>query len=224
MTRPVGALLAGGLSRRMGGGDKALARLAGEALIGHVIRRAAPQVARLAVNANGDPARFAEFGLPVVADGVPGRPGPLAGVLAAMEWAARETPGALLVATFPADSPFVPMNLVAGLERALGPGRPLARASSAGRAHPVAGLWPVALRGDLRRALVEDGVRKVDEWTARHGVAEVEFPVLETGSAPGFRGRRIDPFFNVNRAEDLAQANALLAAGFPARTDAAADS
>ena len=211
MTRPVGAVLAGGLSRRMGGGEKALARLAGEALIGHVIRRAAPQVARLVVNANGDPARFAEFGLPVVADGVPGRPGPLAGVLAAMEWAARRAPDARLVATFPADSPFVPTDLVARLERALGPGRPLARASSAGRAHPVAGLWPVALRGDLRRALVEDGVRKVDEWTARHGVAEVEFPSPDTDPV---HGCRIDPFFNVNRAEDLERANALLAAGF----------
>ena len=201
MMRPVGAVLAGGLSRRMGGGDKALAALAGEALLAHVIRRARPQVARLVLNANGDAARFAEFGLPVVADGVPGRAGPLAGVLAAMEWAARRAPETALVATFPADSPFVPADFVERLRAALGPGRPLARATSAGRVHPVAGLWPVALRGDLRRALVEDGVRKVDEWTARHGVADVEFPAAGA-----------DPFFNVNRPEDLARAEALLAA------------
>ena len=199
--RAVGVVLAGGRARRMGGGDKCLRPLAGRPLIAHVIARARPQVARLMVNANGDPARFAAFGLPVAGDGVPGRPGPLAGVLAGLEWAAEHAPGVPLVATFPGDSPFVPEDLVEKLERAAGPGRPLACAASGGRAHPVAALWPVALRGDLRRALVEDGVRKVDAWTARHGVAAVDFP----SNGP------VDPFFNVNRPEDLARAERLLA-------------
>ena len=199
--RAVGVVLAGGRARRMGGGDKCLRPLAGRPLIAHVIARARPQVARLMVNANGDPARFAAFGLPVAGDGVPGRPGPLAGVLAGLDWAAEHAPGVPLVATFPGDSPFVPEDLVEKLERAAGPGRPLACAASGGRAHPVAALWPVALRGDLRRALVEDGVRKVDAWTARHGVAAVDFP----SNGP------VDPFFNVNRPEDLARAERLLA-------------
>ena len=199
--RIVGVVLAGGLSRRMGGGDKCFRALAGEPLIARVIRRAAPGTARLVINANGDPARFAGFGLPVVPDGIAGRPGPLAGALAGMDWAARHVPDASFVATFPADSPFIPGDLAARLARATGAGRPLARAVSGGRAHPVAALWPVALRGDLRRALVEDGVRKVDAWTARHGVADVEFP---------FAGG-VDPFFNVNRPEDLARAEELFA-------------
>lgn len=199
--RPVGVLLAGGRSRRMGGGDKCLLPLAGRPLLAHVVARAAPQVSLLAINANGDPARFARWRLPVVRDGVAGRPGPLAGVLAGMEWAAAHAPGATHVATFAADTPFLPRDTVARLARALGPGRPLACAASGGRAHPVFGLWAVALRADLRRALEDEGVRKVDAWTARHGVARVDFP-----SADG------DPFFNVNTPDDLARAEELAAA------------
>ena len=202
----MGVVLAGGRARRMGGGDKWLLPLGGRPILDRVLRRALPQVAQLVVNANGDPARVAAGGaggLPVVADGVPGRAGPLAGVLAGMEWAAAHAPDISLVATFAADSPFFPLDLVKRLERALGPDRPLARAASGGRAHPVFGLWPVALRRDLRRALERDGVRKVDAWTARHGVAEVDFP---------FAGP-VDPFFNVNAPDDLARAEEFFAAG-----------
>lgn len=198
---PVGVLLAGGAARRMGGGDKCLLPLGGRPMLAHVAARAAPQVSRLVLNANGDPARFASFGLPVAPDGVEGRPGPLAGVLAGLDWAAAHAPECALAATFAADTPFFPEDLVARLLRARRPGAPLARAASGGRAHPVFGLWPVALRGDLRRALTEEGVRKVDIWTARHGVADAAFPA-----------GRLDPFFNVNRPEDLARAEALLAA------------
>ncbi len=198
--RPVGVVLAGGRARRMGGGDKCLLSLAGRPLLDHVVARAAPQVIRLVINANGDPLRFAAWSLPVVEDGVAGRPGPLAGVLAGLDWAAAHAPDAALVATFAADSPFIPGDLVARLESGLTGGLPLARASSGGRAHPVFGLWPVALRGDLRRALVVGGIRKVDAWTARHGAAEIDFPI-----------GRIDPFFNVNRPEDLARAESFLA-------------
>ena len=198
---PVGVLLAGGAARRMGGGDKCLLPLGGRPMLAHVAARAAPQVSRLVLNANGDPARFASFGLPVAPDSVEGRPGPLAGVLAGLDWAAAHAPECALAATFAADTPFFPEDLVARLLRARRPGAPLACAASGGRAHPVFGLWPVALRGDLRRALTEEGVRKVDIWTARHGAAEAAFPA-----------GRIDPFFNVNRPEDLAHAKALLAA------------
>ncbi len=198
----VGVLLAGGRARRMGGGDKCLRPLGGRPLLEHIIARAGPQVARLIINANDDPARFAEWSLPVVGDSVGGRPGPLAGVLAGMDWAAAHAPKAPLIATFATDAPFLPADLVAGLARHVTKSQPLACAVSAGRAHPVFGLWPVALRADLRKALTGEGVRKVDVWTARHGLAEVDFPFS-----------RIDPFFNVNRPEDLARAEELLAAG-----------
>lgn len=196
----VGVLLAGGAARRMGGGDKCLLPLGGRPLLAHIAARAAPQVSRLVLNANGDPARFAAFGLPVAPDSVEGRPGPLAGVLAGLDWAAAHALECALAVTFAADTPFFPEDLAARLLRAQRPGTPLARAASGGRAHPVFGLWPVALRGGLRRALTEEGIRKVDIWTARHGVAEVAFPV-----------GRVDPFFNVNRPEDLARAEAFLA-------------
>ena len=199
--RLAGVLLAGGAARRMGGGDKCLLPLGGRPLLAHVVARAAPQVSRLVLNANGDAARFAAFGLPVAPDGVAGRPGPLAGVLAGLDWAAAHAPECALAVTFAADTPFFPTDLADRLLRARGPGRPLARAASGGRAHPVFGLWPVALRGDLRRALTEEGIRKVDAWTARHGAAEAEFAI-----------GRVDPFFNINRPEDLARAEALLAA------------
>jgi molybdenum cofactor guanylyltransferase len=195
-----GIVLAGGLSRRMGGGDKCLRGLAGRPILAHIIDRARPQVTALAINANGDPGRFAGFGLPVVADSVADFPGPLAGVLAGLDWAAASLPAASHVASFAGDAPFLPLDLVARLEAAVTSGSELACAASAGRAHPVFGLWPVALREALRRAVVEDHLRKVDRWTARFRLATVEFPA-----------ERVDPFFNANAPEDLAEAERLMA-------------
>jgi molybdenum cofactor guanylyltransferase len=197
----VGLLLAGGQSRRMGGGDKALRQLGGITLLERVEARLRPQVAALVLNANGDPARFAGFGLPVVADSIPGFAGPLAGVLAGLDWAAAHRPDCAFVASVATDAPFFPPDLVSRLAQALSAGgADLACAASDGRAHPVFGLWPVRLREDLRHALVAEGVRKVDVWTGRYRLVEVPFP-----------DRPIDPFFNANRPEDLDTAAALLA-------------
>jgi molybdenum cofactor guanylyltransferase len=199
----VGLLLAGGLSRRMGGGDKCLRLLAGRPILAHIIDRMRPQVARLALNANGDPARFAQFGLPVAADSVAGFAGPLAGILAGLDWAATEAPESPLVLSVPTDAPFLPRDLAACLAAACrAEAADIVLASSASQQHPVVGLWPVALREELRRALVEENIRKVDIWTARYRVAVVDFPV-----------EHIDPFFNANRPEDLALAEAKIAEG-----------
>jgi molybdopterin-guanine dinucleotide biosynthesis protein A len=196
----VGLLLAGGLSRRMGGGDKALRLLCGVSLLDRVIDRIRPQVEALVLNANGDPARFARFGLPVAPDSVPDFAGPLAGVLAGLDWAAANRPDCAYVVSVATDAPFLPKDLVArfaaGVEAAHAD---LAGAASGGQAHPVIGLWPVRLREDLRHAVAEEGIRKVDQWTARHSLATVVF-----GSEP------IDPFFNANRPEDFDAAAALL--------------
>ncbi len=195
-----GVLLAGGQSQRMGGGDKCLRLLAGKPLLAHVIERARPQVAALVLNANGDPARFASFGLPVVADDVAGFAGPLAGVLAGLDWTAANLPGATHLASFATDAPFLPRDLIKAMREAMREGAyEMACAASNGRAHPVFGLWPLALRDDLRRAL-QGGLRKVDQWTSRYRLIEVEFP-----AAP------VDPFFNANRPEDLAEAERLVA-------------
>ncbi len=195
----VGVILAGGLARRMGGGDKALRTVGGQAVLARLIARLAPQVARLVLNANEDPARFAAFGLPVAGDDLPDRPGPLAGVLAGLDWAARFAPGVPWVVTAPGDAPFLPEDLVARLHAGRG-GATLACAASGGRTHPVVALWPVALRHDLRRALLEEGLRKVGAYVGRHGPAVVEWPV----------GGK-DPFFNVNTPADLANADRLAA-------------
>ena len=195
----VGVLLAGGQARRMGGGDKCLRPLGGRTILEHVIARARPQVAALVLNANGDPVRFARFGLPVAADVVEGFAGPLAGVLTGMAWARANRPGCAWIATIATDTPFFPEDLVARMREAVA-GADLACARSNGRAHPVFGLWPVRLADDLRRAMVDEEIRKVDVWTARYRLAEVDF------AAEPF-----DPFFNANRPEDLAEAERLLA-------------
>ena len=198
----IGLLLAGGQSRRMGGGDKPLRLLAGRPLLAHIVERVAPQVRRLVLNANGDPGRFAAFGLPVAADAVEGFVGPLAGLLTGLDWAASEAPDCPWVASFPGDAPFLPGDLVARLLAAVESGQAdLACAASAGQSHPVAGLWPVRLRHELRRALVEEDVRKVDRWTGRYRLATV-----------AFAAEPIDPFFNANRPEDLVEAERWLAA------------
>ena len=197
-----GLLLAGGLSRRMGGGDKTMRLLRGRPILDRVIERLRPQVAALVVNANGDPARFARFGLPVVADSVEGYAGPLAGILAGLDWAAANRPDCEAVVSVATDAPFIPGDLVARLaEGAREAGAPLACAASRGRAHPVFGLWPVRLKEEMRRALVEEGVRKVDLFTARFGLATV-----------CFAAEPVDPFFNANEPKDLQAAEALLAA------------
>src|SRR5207245_2146601 len=161
-------------SRRMGGGDKALRLLGGRPLLDHVIERLRPQVDALVLNANGDPARFARFGLPVVPDSIGDFAGPLAGILAGLDWAAAHRPDCATIVSVATDAPFLPKDLVARLVRGMeAAGAELACAASGGQPHPVIGLWPVALREDLRRALVEEGIRKVDVWTGRHPLATV---------------------------------------------------
>jgi molybdopterin-guanine dinucleotide biosynthesis protein A len=199
--KTVGLLLAGGQSRRMGGGDKTLRLLGGIPLLERVIERLRPQVEALVLNANGDPHRFAQFGLPVVADSIIDFAGPLAGVLAGLDWTAANRPDCPLVASVPTDAPFLPSDLVPRLVESMEQsGGDLACAASDGRAHPVFGLWPVLLREDLRLAIM-DGIRKVDQWTARYRLTTVSFP---TGA--------IDPFFNANRPEDFAAAEVMLGA------------
>lgn len=204
-----GVILAGGQSRRMGGGDKGLLDLAGRPMLAHVIERLAPQVGHVVINANGDPARFAAFGLPVVADTVPGFVGPLAGVLAGMRWSRANAPAKRWIATAAGDAPLLPRDLVARSIAALQE-RPgvVALAQSAGELHPVIGLWPVALADDLEAQLAA-GVRKVLAWTDRHGTVPVPFPFTELG------GTELDPFFNANTPEELANLRALLAWGVP---------
>ncbi|MQQ08751.1 molybdenum cofactor guanylyltransferase MobA [Epibacterium sp. SM1979] len=206
----LGVILAGGLATRMGGGDKGLLEVGGQSLLSHVIERLSPQVAGLALNANGDAARFAELDLPVIADSIEGFAGPLAGVLAGLDWAAAQ--GADAIVTAAADTPFFPTDLVARLiEASDGQTYPLVLATtprtgeelkSGGRSkvnrHPTFGLWPVALRDDLRAALT-DGLRKVVLWTDQHG-----------GREALFEAEPFDPFFNVNTPEDLHRAEGLL--------------
>lgn len=201
MRQPVGVILAGGQATRMGGGDKGRLVLGDRSLFAHVIGRVAPQVAELALSANGDPARLADLGLPVLPDSVAGHPGPLAGVLAGLDWAAAR--GATHAVSVAADTPFLPEDLVPRLLLAAEGGAPIVLAASEveGRLvrQPTFGLWPVALREDLRNALAR-GVRKVGQWAGDQGVT----------LAP-FRGGDIDPFFNINTARDLARAEALIA-------------
>ncbi len=202
--RVAGVILAGGLSRRMGGGDKSLLDLDGRPILDRVIARLSTQVDRLALNANGDPARFAGYGLPILPDGIEGYAGPLAGVLAGMDWAAGQ--GIDVIVTAAADTPFFPEGLVIRLRDAARDGStPLAMAvtprddGEGFDRHPTFGLWDVALREDLRGAL-RDGLRKVVAWTEPHGCARA---IFEAGA--------VDPFFNVNTPDDLEAARALAA-------------
>ena len=196
-----GVLLAGGLARRMGGGDKPMRTIAGKTILERVIVRLTPQCDGLILNANGDPARFAAFGLPVVPDSVADFPGPLAGILAALDWAAANRPEVEFVLSAAADCPFLPRDLVSRLYRALtAENAQLAVAASDDQSHPVIGLWSIALREELRHALVVEDVRKIDRWTARYRLATVTWP-----AAP------LDPFFNANTVEDIAEAERLAA-------------
>jgi molybdenum cofactor guanylyltransferase len=199
--RIAGVLLAGGQARRMGGGDKCLVEVGGRTLLARIMERLRPQVGPMVLNANGDPARFESYGVPVANDVIEGFPGPLAGVLTGMEWARTHAPDCTHVVTVPCDAPFVPRDLVARLVAAKDAvGADMACATSGGRDHPVVGLWPVALAAELRRALVAEEVRKVDVWTARYSLARADF-----ATDP------VDPFFNVNAPEDVAAAERLAA-------------
>jgi molybdenum cofactor guanylyltransferase len=196
-----GVVLAGGLARRMGGGDKPLREIGGEPILARVISRLAPQCESLVLNANGDSSRFTSFGLPVVADEVKGYPGPLAGILAGLDWAAANRPDAQWVLSAPGDCPFLPQDLVLLLRQAISDqGAELAVAASRGRSHPVIGLWKVALRDALREALVVESLRRVSEWAGRYRIATVAWDA-----------EPVDPFFNANTIEDLAEAEQLAA-------------
>lgn len=198
--RTIGLILAGGLARRMGGGDKALKPLAGRPILAHVVDRLRGQCDDLLLNANGDPARLAAFGLPVVADGPPDFAGPLAGILAGLDWLTAHRPQTDWLLSVAADTPFIPGDLAARLHQArTAAGMSLACAASGGRQHHAIGLWPAALREDLRRALAA-GERRLGRWTQAQGVAVAEWPA-----------EPIDPFFNVNTPEDLDEAERLLA-------------
>jgi molybdenum cofactor guanylyltransferase len=194
-----GVLLAGGLARRMGGGDKPMRTIGGRTILDRVIARLAPQCDGLILNANGDPARFAAFGLPVIADTVQDFPGPLAGILAALDWTAGNRPDVGWILSAAADCPFLPRDLVARLQQALiEQDAQLAVAASGGQTHPVIGLWSVSLREELRHALVVEDIRKIDRWTARYNLATVTWLT-----------EPLDPFFNANTMDDIAEAERL---------------
>jgi molybdenum cofactor guanylyltransferase len=196
-----GVLLAGGLARRMGGGDKPMRQIAGRTILDRVIARLKPQCDELLLNANGDPTRFAGFGLPVIADTVENFPGPLAGILAGLDWVAVNRPDALWMLSAAADCPFLPRDLVARLHRLRAQqGAQLAVAASGGQSHPVIGLWSVGLRDELRHALLVEDIRKIDRWTARYALATVSWPA-----------EPLDPFFNANTVDDIAEAERLAA-------------
>jgi molybdenum cofactor guanylyltransferase len=195
----LGLVLAGGLARRMGGGDKARIRIGGATILERVLARLTPQCSQIIINANGDPARFADTHLPVVADSVPDFAGPLAGILAGLDWAAAKAPDCEWLASVPGDCPFLPNDLVARLHNArLAAGTRLSCARSGEWRHPVVGLWPVSLREDLRRALLDEGLHKIEIWTARHGVAIADWPT-----------EPVDPFFNVNTPDDAERAETM---------------
>ena len=192
-------LLAGGLARRMGGGDKPMRQIGGRTILERVIARLQPQCDGLVLNANGEPARFAKFGLPVIADSVTNFPGPLAGILAGLDWAAANRPDVNWLLSAAADCPFLPRDLVARLHRGrVEQNAQLAVAASGEQSHPVIGLWSVALRDELRHALVAEDIRKIDRFTARYSIATVRWPHLP-----------LDPFFNANTTDDLAEAERL---------------
>jgi molybdopterin-guanine dinucleotide biosynthesis protein A len=202
MTAPLpptlGLVLAGGLARRMGGGDKARLEIGGISILDRVLACLSAQCTGIIINANGDRKRFADTGLTVVPDNVPDFAGPLAGILAGLDWLAAQDTGIEWIVSVPGDCPFLPDDLVEKLHLArvkMGAGVPLACARSGAWRHPVVGLWPLALRANLRKALVEDDLRKIEVWTAQHGVAIADWP-----------DQPVDPFFNVNTPEDLARA------------------
>lgn len=198
LTAPPAVLLAGGLARRMGGGDKPLRTIGGISILSRAITALKPQCDPLVLNANGEAARFAEFALPVIADSVPGFAGPLAGILAGLDWVAVHQPTARWMLSVSGDCPFLPDNLVTRLHSALTSETRIAVASSGCEMHPVIALWDVTLRGDMRRALIDEDVRRVRAFIMRYEFVTTEWPVTPR-----------DPFFNANTADDLDEAERL---------------
>ncbi|MEY8881156.1 molybdenum cofactor guanylyltransferase MobA [Donghicola sp. XS_ASV15] len=201
MTKPPAVILAGGKATRMGGGDKGLRTIGGKPLLDHVLDRMRPQSGPIALNANGDPERFVGYGLTVLPDTLPDHPGPLAGVLAGLDWAAANGHDAIVTAA--ADTPFFPADLVDRLQQAAGPSGLALAATREGEKiwrQPTFGLWPVALRGDLRDAL-QNGLRKIVMWTDQH---DAGLAIFDTDP--------VDPFFNVNTPDDITEAERLLEA------------
>ncbi len=202
-TPVAGVILAGGQSRRMGGGDKCLRDLGGRSILSRIIARAEAQASPLVLNANGDPARFDNYGLPVAQDVIEGFAGPLAGILTGMDWVAANAPDATWMASFASDAPFFPRDMVPRMLKAAEDAEAsLVCAQSNDRSHPVFGLWSMELREDLRQAVVMEELRKVDLWTARHRLVTVVFDPVETPKG------ELDPFFNTNRPDDLVEAEA----------------
>ncbi len=196
----VGILLAGGKSRRMGGGDKCLLQLGGKTILQHAIDRATPQVSNLILNINGDPDRFSHYNLNIVSDDIGNFAGPLAGVLTGMHWVMENHPECKWIVTFPTDTPFFPMDLASKLYGAVSDNKAeLACAASGDRHHPVFGIWPVNLFAALKVAMIDNGVRKIDDWTCGYNLKTVKFEF-----------KKIDPFFNINRPEDLECAETLV--------------
>ncbi len=203
-----GVVLAGGLARRMGGGDKTLKTIGGRPMLAMVIDRIAPQVSALAINANGDPARFATFNLPVIADTIAGFAGPLAGILAGMGWAKANHPGCRYLASVAGDTPFFPADLIARLAEGCGDAEDtIALAASANGIHPVFGLWPVALVDELEEFLTKGDTRKILAFTDRYVRLNVPFDHIEPAG-----GEPVDPFFNINAPQDVARAEAIVQA------------
>jgi molybdenum cofactor guanylyltransferase len=202
MTKPVfGILLAGGLARRMGGGDKGLKTVGGETILARIIKTVQPQCAGLVLNANGDVSRLANLGFPIVPDNVPDYAGPLAGILAGLDWIAAHHPECQSAISIPTDTPFLPGDLVARLQEARSEAKAdIAIATSGGSTHPVVALWPVALRGDMRHALVDEHIHKMGFFIDRHKIAQADWPV-----------EPYDPFFNANEPQDIARAEKILA-------------
>jgi molybdopterin-guanine dinucleotide biosynthesis protein A len=194
-------VLAGGRALRMGGGDKSLRLLGGRPLLERVVARLAPQVGRIAISANGNPARFDPYGLPVLADTIAAHPGPLAGILAGMQWAAGL--GASHILSMPTDTPLFPLDLAARLAAASVADVPVLAASDR-RLHPAIGMWPVDLAARLADFLLAGQTFKVSAFADACGATSVEFAMIELA------GRSIDPFFNVNSLQDLAFAESLL--------------
>lgn len=198
MTVPptLGVILAGGLSRRMGGGDKVLLTVEGRTLVEHVTQRLAPQCEGVILNANGELPRYENLHLPVVPDSIAGHLGPLTGILTALEWSATHRPHIEWVVSVPGDTPFIPLDLVRHLHEARRRSdQELACASSGQQVHFAVGLWPVSLREDLRRMLLDENMRRIGDWVGRHGYAQASWPIDP-----------VDPFFNINTPDDWAQA------------------
>ncbi len=197
----LGVILAGGQSRRFGGGDKFIKELNGEALVDRVVERVRPQTEQMIISSNSETPHLTKFGLPIVADTIHGFAGPLAGILTGMEWTRQHYPDIEWIVSFPSDAPFVPLDCVSKmLEQAQMDNAEIVCASSAGRTHPVCALWRIDLADNLRQAMEEEEMRKIDLWTARHRLSALEFS-----------DQPFDPFFNINRPEDLEQAEVILA-------------